>query len=521
VKLIARRPRRAQPVPIAGVKLASMSKLVRAVAAVMLAWLIAPCVPLAIAEPTRVHRYAVAIDDELSTIRVHACFAGKAPRQLMAESLDAASALESAVLEGVKRHFEPNGTELRLGALPDDACIVYSVNLIQSKSRHEHGGSPTRRVGADLITDLGMWLWRPGELAAEEDIELRFDLPSGVSVSAPWRSIDAADGHPTYRLGHGPFDWPAAVAFGHFTERIVEAPGVSLHVAILDGRPKADEAQIVDWLRRAASCVSTLYGRFPVTGAQILIVPGARGSEPVPWAYVLRGGGPAAHFFINQRRPAEEFDADWTVVHELSHLLLPYVQSEDAWLSEGTASYYQNVLRARAGMIAPQEAWRRMADGFKRGMDRPAGLTLTEATDRMYRNGAFMRVYWEGAAIMLLADQRLRERTQGNQSLDTALDALRQCCLSPETGWRARDLFGKLDELTGTTVFAELYEQHVSSAQLPDIGTAFRLLGLRVTDEGDIVLVDDAPQRADRDAIMSGAGSTAFPSAVPPLPTSN
>jgi hypothetical protein len=44
------------------------------------------------------------------------------------------------------------------------------------------------------------------------------------------------------------------------------------------------------------------------------------------------------------------------------------------------------------------------------------------------------------------------------------------------------------------------------------------LLGLRVTDEGDIVLVDDAPQRADRDAIMSGA---VFPSAVPPLPTSN
>ena len=42
----------------------------------------------------------------------------------------------------------------------------------------------------------------------------------------------------------------------------------------------------------------------------------------------------------------------------------------------------------------------------------------------MYRNGAFMRVYWEGAAIMLLADQRLRARTQGSQSLDTALDAL-------------------------------------------------------------------------------------------------
>jgi hypothetical protein len=487
----------------------------------MLALLITPLAPCANAEPTRVHRYAVAIDDELSTIRVHACFAGKAPRQLMAESLDAASALEGAVLEGGKKRFEPNGTELRLGSLPDDSCIAYTVNLIQSNSRHEHGGSPTRRVGDDLITDLGMWLWRPAELEPEEDIEVRFDLPAGMSVSAPWRAIDAVDGHPTYRVGHGPFDWPAAVAFGHFTERIVEAPGVDLHVAILDGRPKVDEAQIADWLRRAAACVSTLYGRFPVTSAQVLIVPGARGGEPVPWAYVLRGGGPAAHFFINQRRPIEEFNADWSVIHELSHLLLPYVQSEDAWLSEGTASYYQNVLRARAGMIDPQEAWKRMTDGFKRGMERPAGVTLTEATDRMYRNGAFMRVYWEGAAIMLLADQRLRARTQGSQSLDTALDALRQCCLSSETGWRARDLFGKLDELTGTTVFAELYEQHVSSARLPDVGEAYRLLGLRVTGNGDVVLVDDAPQRADRDAIMSGAGSAALRTAAPPLPSSN
>jgi hypothetical protein len=171
-------------------------------------------------------------------------------------------------------------------------------------------------------------------------------------------------------VGHGPFDWPAAVAFGHFTERIVEAPGVRLRVAILDGRPKVDETQIAAWLQRAAVAVTMLYGRFPVPTAQVLVIPGVRGDEPVPLAYVLRGGRPSAHFFINQRRPMEEFNLDWSVIHELSHLLLPYVQSEDAWLSEGTASYYQNVLRARAGIIDPHEAWKRMHGGFKRGMEK-------------------------------------------------------------------------------------------------------------------------------------------------------
>ena len=237
--------------------------------------------------------------------------------------------------------------------------------------------------------------------------------------------------------------------------------------------------------------------------AQLVVVPGARGNEPVPWAYVLRGGAPAAHFFINQRRPLAEFLSDWTAVHELSHLLLPYVRPEDAWLSEGTASYYQNVLRARAGMIPVGEAWQKLHSGFRRGMKSMPGVTLADATERMFRDGAFMRVYWEGAAMMLLADQRLRSRTGGAQSLDSALARLRTCCLSPDTGWQARELFAKLDELTQTRVFGELYEAHVASAAFPPVADAYRLLGLELEDEGESIhMLDAAPEIAFRDAIM-------------------
>jgi predicted metalloprotease with PDZ domain len=240
-----------------------------------------------------------------------------------------------------------------------------------------------------------------------------------------------------------------------------------------------------------------------VAHAQLVVVPGARGNEPVPWAYVLRGGAPAAHFFINQRRPLAEFLSDWTAVHELSHMLLPYVRPEDAWLSEGTASYYQNVLRARAGTIPAREAWQKLHSGFRRGMKSMPGLTLADATERMFRDGAFMRVYWEGAAIMLLADQRLRSRTGGAQSLDSALARLRACCLSPDAGWQARELFAKLDELTQTGVFGELYEAHVASAAFPPVADAYRLLGLELEEEGaSIHMLDAAPEIAYRDAIM-------------------
>jgi hypothetical protein len=460
--------------------------------------------------PQRLHRYTVSIDPELSVLAVRACFAGKPPLYLVSESLDASSALRNVRIEGVKRRLEPNGTELKLGAAPDDSCVIYEADFASFRGVHKHGGNPTRHVGTDLITDLGMWFWRPESLAPDEDIEVRFDLPKGIAGSAPWQVASDEQGRQVYRVGHTPYDWPAAVAFGHFQEQAIEVPGATLRVAVLEGTPPVSLNDARGWITRAATAVATAYGRFPVNSVQILVVPGARGDEPVPWAYVLRGGAPAAHFFINQRRPLSEFLTDWTLVHELSHMLLPYISSEDAWLSEGMASYYQNVLRARAGMIDAEDAWQRLHSGFRRGMKSLPGVTLADATERMFRDGAFMRVYWSGAAMMLLADQRLRERTGGAQSLDRALEALQRCCLAGEEGWRAAGLLDRLDQLTGTTVFRELYDEYVSSRRFPDFATAYRKLGLRVAaDEETIELLADAPQAADRDAIMRPPANTA------------
>jgi hypothetical protein len=451
----------------------------------------------------RLHRYTVSVNPDLRRLEVRACFAGKPPLYLVSESLDAASALQNVRVEGVRRKLEPNGAELKLGTLPDDSCVRYEADFTSFRGVHKHGGNPTRQVGRDLITDLGMWFWRPESLAQDEDIEVRFELPPGIAASAPWRVEADAEGRRVYRVGHTPYDWPAAVAFGRFQEQELAVPGATLRVAVLEGTPAVSLDDARAWVTRAAMAVTTVYGRFPVRSAQILVVPGARGEEPVPWAYVLRGGGPSAHFFINQRRPLSEFLTDWTPVHELSHMLLPYIASEDAWLSEGAASYYQNVLRARAGMITADDAWQRMHAGFRRGMKSLKGVTLADATERMFRDGAFMRVYWSGAAIMLLADQRLRERTGGHRSLDRALDELARCCLGGPQAWRGRALMDKLDELTGTTVFRELHDSYLGSERFPDFAQAYARLGLRVApDEESVELASEAPRIEDRDAIM-------------------
>jgi len=126
----------------------------------------------------------------------------------------------------------------------------------------------------------------------------------------------------------------------------------------------------------------------------------------------------------------------------------------------------------------------------------------------MHRDGAYMRVYWHGAAMTLIADQRLRERTQGRQSLDTLLRELRECCLDGRQAWQANRLFAKLDELSGTSVFSELYEQHIASTRFPELIDTYRQLGLGLNASGEtIALLPDAPRIADRDAIMRSHGA--------------
>jgi hypothetical protein len=231
---------------------------------------------------------------------------------------------------------------------------------------------------------------------------------------------------------------------------------------------------------------------------------GGRGSdEAMPFARILRRGGPAAQFFYNQLAPLDAVLADWTATHEFSHLLLPYVRRADGWLSEGFASYYQNVLQARGGALDAVTAWRKLHEGFERGRRDDYADTLAESI--RYRGpNMIMRMYWSGAAIALLADVELRRRSDGVQSLDTVLEALRDCCLPSQRDWTAMELFERLDELSGTTVFAELYARWVDAEAFPDVEPTLDALGVRTGGSGLRLVA--APDAGIRSAIMSPKG---------------
>jgi len=279
--------------------------------------------------------------------------------------------------------------------------------------------------------------------------------------------------------------------------------GATFRIAVIGEFTKQQIDSCMAWLEESARSVSTVSGRFPQNDVQILLVGIGEQREAMPWAQVMRGGGVSGQFFIDQNRPLSEFSDDWTTTHELSHMLLLYVSSTDRWLSEGLASYYQNVLRARDGRLSEQAAWQKLHEGFKRGVDGTHGQRLQDMSRNMRQNGAYMRVYWSGAAILMLADIQLRQETDNKHSLDTVLARLHECCMSQDRTWRAREMFTKFDELSGTTIFTDLYDLHVPSGEFPDVFESYDDLGIDSSTR-KIRLSHEALLSEIRSSIMDG-----------------
>jgi hypothetical protein len=294
------------------------------------------------------------------------------------------------------------------------------------------------------------------------------------------------------------------VAFGDFEVQEISVDEMTLRVAMLDGGRKPDQDKMLRWLRAALENVKGAYGKLPSQSPQVVIVPIGEKDEPVPFGRVIRGGGGAVQFFVDPSYSLERFTGDWTATHELSHLLLPFVSRNGAWLSEGLATYYQNVLMARAGEYSEQKAWQKLHDGFQRGMrNTRRDQTLLDASRNMRRDGAYMRVYWTGTAIALLADMELRRRTGGQISLDLAMQRFADCCLPSDQTWQARDVMQRLDQLVGETVFVPLHDRYVESSDFPDLHEVYRALGVELKRD-EVRLDDGAPLAKLREAIMTG-----------------
>lgn len=260
-----------------------------------------------------------------------------------------------------------------------------------------------------------------------------------------------------WRLDKTPLSWTSRTVIGDVTVKSIALQNKRSINAILVGSLNNKSDRWIGWLRETANAIETGFGSFPIDNANILVVPAKSRKSPVPWGEVQRGGYPSVHFFIDPNKTPKTFREDWTASHEMSHLFVPKTSWRDRWLSEGIASYYQNVLRARSGLLTQQQAWQKLKQGFARGR--------RDFNNRSLRNvNQTMHLYWGGVSIYFLADLRLREV---DSSLEETLKAFNQCCFDLDKTWRAEQLMSKFDQLSNTTIFTELLNNEANIRKFP------------------------------------------------------
>ncbi|MEX2496906.1 MAG: hypothetical protein WD448_12500 [Woeseia sp.] len=438
-----------------------------------------------LAQASQPHDYRVAINEDMSRMSVEARFsapvdnvsaaAGDAGRFLL-DARDCSDGYgDSAIRLRNRRMMLPVG---------GIRCISYTVDMRAAADSVRHNRS---LASHNVVVSPALWLWRP-KVSGNAEILVRFDLPPDIRVAVPWPREGLAD---SFRLRASPESAHAPAVFGSFAYREIAVPGAILRVSMLSGGEKTgmtmDENSIAEWLRATATGVSLAYGRFPNPSPQIVVVPvdrrqQVRSSSAVPFGRVVRDGGEAVELFVDPRQTMKAFLQDWTATHEFSHLMLPYIEREHRWVSEGFAQYYGNVLLARAGTYDALTAWQKLHDGLERGRRSRPELSPNEVTARGAADGR-MKIYWSGAAIALMADVTLRERSGGAMTLDDVMGRLRDCCLPSTRTWTAPELFATLDSLADSDVFMPLYRRYANTAGFPDTRPLFERLGLTVADQ--------------------------------------
>lgn len=433
------------------------------------------------------HEYTISVTDDLASMTVTARF-DRAVDYVSARSSHATQYLRDVRDCDSGEKIASRGRALVL-AKSGIRCLSYTVSLRAAD-----------RDANKVVVSPSLWMWRP-RLSRNDEILATFSLPHGTRVFVPWQMTDKSGTR--YRLVATPQSGTATAIFGNFEQRELRDSGTGIRVVSLAQDKEIDLDDFTDWIRSTVANVEMVYGRFPNPGACVILIPvdssGWGRDRPVTFGRVVRDGGETIELMINADFPIADFYREWTPTHEFSHLLLPYLDSEQRWISEGFAQYYQNVLLARAGQHSAEEAWQKIHAGLERGRESAPGLSPNDAASGRTRDSR-MKIYWSGAALALMADVELRRRSSGTESLDTVLGQLQSCCLPSASSWSGIELFRKLDEQLSTPLFVSLYREYAEADAFPDTRPLMRELG--VISENSLVQLDEsAPLAVIRDAI--------------------
>lgn len=346
------------------------------------------------------------------------------------------------------------------------------------------------RSGEALLAPASSFLLSPLPLAPEVPIELAVEGPPGFGFRSGLRERQGGG----YALESHELRVATYSVFGRFSERRVHAGGGRVDLIVLDEPPSLSGERLAPWVSKRAEAVARFYGTFPAERTTVFVVP-VEGRDGVLFGNLLPQSAPAIALRIGARTTPAALEKDWILLHELFHLGVPSFHREGKWFDEGLATYFEPILRVRAGFSTERELWAELA------RDLPLGLpALTQVG--LERGRDYTDIYWGGALFCFIADVELRRRSAGVTGLEDGVRAV-----FAEGGvawevWSLQETFEIAERAVGHRFLQELAARHAAGPAAFDLEGLLRDLGV-IRGEAGIELRDDAPLAAVRRAIVT------------------
>ena len=368
-----------------------------------------------------------------------------------------------------------------------------------------------RRVGDSTLSPALAWLAHPSP-KTDVPVTIRVRTPNALQFMSGMHASDEtgqAFDFRSYDLDEGSF-----TAFGPMRRVRVDVPAKAgqtqarVDVAIV-GKAKyaMSDEEIREWVSDASQVVTPLFGKFPVDRTSLFVVP-AKGEDEVVFGKVLSLAGASVVLVLGDRMKEAARKQDWVLVHELFHLGFPTFRGEGRWLGEGLATYYEPILRARAGWTTEPEVYKQFARNMPRGVPArgsSSGLAHREDLDS---------IYWGGALFCFAADVRIREETRGKHSLDDVIRAALARGGDATKVWTVAEVVALGNQVTGTTILSEMYDRYAARGERIDLDSLFASLG--VERDGTVVdLQDRRPLAWVRRQIVGNRGHASVAAKVP------
>lgn len=225
-----------------------------------------------------------------------------------------------------------------------------------------------------------------------------------------------------------------------------------------------ERARLTRWITDTAADVEKLVAPYPFD-VHISFYRAERGDSPVPWASTVRSRRQGVNFHVNPDRSLDEFFADWTAPHELSHLLIPWVGRSNAWFTEGFASYMQYQVMHAMRIIDDEQMMQRYRTKIGQAQQRYDlhDIPFVDAAPELVARRQYPTMYWGGALYFLRVDHQLQQR---GSSLLEVLRRFVECCRADTRGFDG--VVEALDRIAGEPLFSDQLAVMSSRAGFPD-----------------------------------------------------